>query len=179
MLRSIVAAAFSATSIVPAFAATEVAAKTEAVESCSDASAYVPDTPQSWAAESRTAWSITGDILISKNNIGFENNASATLRYVGNIQKKAAHEAGAFSNIQCVALYAVDPPFSEYLLAGNSICGFHKSAGQPPVYLRYIALGIEKDGGLGLAAYTDGSSPILSSSLSGELCGTFGYFRKQ
>lgn len=146
---------------------------------CTDATAYIPKSDETWIAGSTTAMAITGNILISKTQIRFGNGVTAQLRYLGNIKQDSAKKYPIFRDVGCVAIYAVDPPLTDEMISGNRLCGFHASAGQPPDAALYLAAGVS-DGGkwLTLAPYSKGEEEILHSSLSGQLCGTFGFFRE-
>lgn len=137
---------------------------------CADASAYKPVAEETWVAGSTTAMAITGDIVVTQDKIRFANGATASLHHLANIKKGLEDEAGTFFRIQCVGLYAVDPPFTGTLLLDNTMCGAQE--------LRYVTFGLEDSADeLGMAAYTGGAEPILLSSVTGALCGTFKYFR--
>lgn len=154
------------------------AAKDGLGPTCTDERAYVPETPEAWFAGSTTAMAVTEDIVFSKHMIRFGNGSVAPLRYLGNVKKDSPGEFGGFYDLQCVAFYAFEPPFTKRLRRGNALCGPMKTGSEPARPAVYLAAALAKNGKtLDVVFYGNGASSILLSPFSGELCGSFGYIK--
>lgn len=75
------------------------------------ASWRLPTTPQTWQAMSRTATGITGDIIVTRDDIVFKNGASIQIKAVDQ-----NFETGT-------TLYQVTSKNNPVLLNGNLLCG--------------------------------------------------------
>ncbi len=109
---------------------------TSVAKQSNEASWQLPKTPQTWRAVSRTATGVTGDIIVTRDQIVFQNGAS--------IQIKAVDQ-----NLEMgTTLYQVVSKTNPKLLNGNLLCG------QDPVrYVTLAQLGTKRAFDLSMTVY--------------------------
>ncbi len=128
------------------------------------ASAAVPDLHTGdWAAMSRTAAAITGDVKVTADSITFGNGDKLALTPAGTVSGAAFGKPDAQAQV-----FKIANPHDFALLQGNSLCG---SAAATYV----VALYPSQLGWLDLAFYSGDAAPDEASANGATLCGTYGY----
>jgi uncharacterized protein len=127
-----------------------------------------------WVAESNTATSVTGDVLLSRDNIFLSNAAELKLLLVKNLPQTHALDDSSFDEAVTLQLFKVQNPQPVKLISANELC----SAGVPATYL--VIAHNPPAGRIGIAVFSGGSEPRWDKSFLSNtttLCGTYGYAR--
>jgi hypothetical protein len=114
-----------------------------------------------WKATSRTASAITGDIRISGQTLIFGNGKRLKLAAV---EDRLARMT-PLPEQQLNAIFALVPPSDPKLLHGNTLCGKK---------VTYIALSLQSENSLGLAAFTGQRPP---REFNDDACAVYFYER--
>jgi hypothetical protein len=128
----------------------------------------VSEAPQQWAAESRTAESITGDARFSPVALAF---AGGTLRihYLRDVPGSVSAVGGPQAHSHA-GLYRVLSASDLRLLAGNLLCG------KPPTYTTVLRTAAELSADIVVTIYSGSSEPDETSS--DAICASYTYFPK-
>lgn len=118
--------------------------------------------PATWIATSKTAMSITGDIVLDDYSLTFKNGKTLDLE-----PYDMAKEGDWSGSGDAVSgdVFKIDPPSSPNLLRGNSLCGAPAS---------YVVLWTPGEGELTLNVYSGDAAPTGMTDADG-LCATYGY----
>jgi hypothetical protein len=127
-----------------------------------------PGPPQHWEAVSKTAMSITGDVVFTPSRITFANGKAVDIRYVAtrSIPASSSTPHGAAARF---TLYEVLTKTDPKLLHGNALCG------TKPAYVGIAAS--PASGSIGTSMFVNffTGAPAPKDWDSQNLCGSFTY----
>lgn len=127
-----------------------------------------------WLAESKTAYSITGDLLLSDAGMILTGAESINLSHVRDIQQNHAMDAG-FEAAEQLSLFKVTNGKPWRLISGNSLCGSNE-APEPPTY--FVIAYSKHQTEMNMAVFDGAGEPVWEKSNldnTTNLCGTYGY----
>jgi uncharacterized protein YecT (DUF1311 family) len=134
--------------------------------------------PVYWLADSKTAYSVVGDILLSETNIIMAGGEEFRLSLVKNIPQNGAM-TGGFEQADHLSLLKVVDPRPVKLISDNAVC----QTGDAPMAFSYVVAAYDKQHtGLSIAIFQGAGAPKWDKSYldnTRDLCGTFGYKRAQ
>ncbi len=136
--------------------------------------AKVEDFPVYWKAEAKTAYSITGDILLSNTNMVVADAKSFHLTFVKDLPQNQAMGDGSFDTADKLRLYKIEDPKSFPLISDNYLC----DAQNAPTYI--VTATDQQANNLSIAVFSGAKEPTWDKSFlanTTSLCGTYGYGR--
>jgi hypothetical protein len=118
--------------------------------------------PVKWLATSRTAMSITGDIVVDDNSVTFADGKRLDLE-----PYEMAREGDWSASGDEIAgdVFKVEPPSNPELLRGNSFCDTNAT---------YVVLWSPGEGELTLNVYSSDAAPTGDAQMD-ALCAIYGY----
>ncbi|MGC2409122.1 MAG: hypothetical protein WA441_03740 [Methyloceanibacter sp.] len=118
--------------------------------------------PASWIAMSKTAMSITGDIVLDDYSLAFKNGKSLDLE-----PYEMAREGDWSGSGEEISgdVFKIDPPSNPKLLHGNTLCGAPAT---------YVVLWTPGEGELTLNVYSGDGAPTGTPDVD-ALCATYSY----
>ncbi|HHB1426360.1 TPA: lysozyme inhibitor LprI family protein [Serratia odorifera] len=134
----------------------------------------VEEFPVYWQAQSKTAYSITGDILLANTSILLAGAKPLHLSFVKRLDQTRAMGDGDFDSADNLSLYKVEGAEATPLISGNYLCDEKTK----PSFIVTAASQDAKQ--LSIAVFSGAQAPewkksYLENTLT--LCGTYGYSR--
>lgn len=122
--------------------------------------------PQKWAAESRTAESITGNVSFTPVALTFAVGGRLRIRYLGDVSS-AVSALGSFATRAHAQLFRVESPSDLQLRAGNALCGAR------PSYLSVLRTAGALDADIVVTVYSGATPP--NGTPSDTICASYTY----
>jgi uncharacterized protein len=127
-----------------------------------------------WRAESKTAYAITGDILLSANHLILGGGHEIQIPLVKTLPQTHAMNDSGFDDAATLQLFKIWKGSSWKLIGGNTLCGL----GEVPTYL--VLAQTDHNRSLSMAVFKGATEPRWekpSLEDTHDLCGTYWYVR--